>query len=1561
MGSSKKTTVGYWYKLIMHFGWCKGPIDAFLEFRGGDRTAWRGELTSSGQINIFAENLWGGEKSEGGISGTFDVRLGEQAQSPSSYLAEQLGPEQSAYRGRASGVFQGGRYGAFNPYPKPASFKLRRILKGWDNDECWYPEVAEIGMVAPTSVAVYFALDLSGSMDTITPNGLSRLANMKSAINAALDFIGSLITERGVATDIMIVGFGNYPSVRSSIVRRAVASGDIDDLKAWVSGRTSSYRTYFTAGVMDMPDFFAGAAGDATRLAFFVTDGEPSDPDAGMTAAQIAAEAGGVVSTIAGLSCYGINIDLSDTTYTQYVDNTEDDGVPVIEGDDPGAITAVVVQAMLGGLRAINPAHVIYDCLTSADMQGEPVAAVNDASFRVAAQKLYAEGFGICTKYDSDSESLEDFRQRICNVIGATCTRSRVDGQWYLDLIRGVHDLDALLIITDDDIIEFQEDPSTLDDAVNQVVVAWFDPERKEDRSTSPQHSLGAIAAVGGVRSETIEYPEIPIESLALRVAARDLRTKATPLKRFTLTTNRKPHALRLGQFLRLQLPLRGIADMVCMVGDIDTGILRAGSIKLVAVQDVFSMPDTTYIVGEPGVDTTPSTKPQPPAQQLTFEAPYVELAGTLSPGDLNVLSEDAGFMASVARRPGTGLNYELWTSLPPAAYESVGVFDWCPTALIVEASAHLDTEFTLAGDSDLGLVEVGTAALWGSEIVRVDAIDATARTLTLARGCADTVPVEHAAGERIWFYDSWAGADVREYVAGETVLAKMRTRTVSDLLAMSQAPEQSLTMASRASRPYPPGQFKINGMSYPSSAADEMVVSWVHRDRVLQADRIIDTSLGDVGPEPGTTYTVRTFIDGALYDAQTGLAEGPVSVSPTLSGAARIEVEAERGTLVSWQKHVHELAYTYAGPPSPTTGIALPLTYDELDYNGLLTWGRQGGPLPTPFGAEFDGYESRLKASSSLPTWLSSSTGMLTVHATIAPFQAPPSSTGLAISVCTDDANYRPRLALGSAPDSQDAKIAQMVAMSYTSALQTKRLCRREWRYEFRYPELVVGGKSARPQAVLFLDADTVLVTAHYEESVCRCHRIRISDGVVTGWFDFAAPRVHIGTMARKGDGSIWAADFATGDLVQIDLAASLSSNAAVILTSYNCATITGFGSIDWAVVSGTEYLFAAGYIESGVPYLYVIPASVVVDGGTFNISSRTKRFVCSQRVQGLRISSGKIYLAMNRLTGEGVAIGKLQRYPLDISPADGSTMAAERTWTGPGQYVEDIDFHPTSGHIWTGTEGCTAVGSDDGWLAYWSSPLDDSAVENTYTLEYNGAGSTRIKINDRLFEDIAWTPTPTPGCVVLGGRPAQAASWQAGYFSGTIRNVVVQETPMSAGEYGLAISGFYEPNVLTALSITLTNPGAEAGDASGWTNETGVLAVRTTNPPPHSGAYYFYDATSAATLARQRSAMPAADADVDAGKAWARVRWYQATFSTGDDTSGMGIRFLNGTPAQISQHLAASIKIVPTMAWRYRTFAAAVPALTRNIDALIHMARVSGTASDGYTDDITLTVYVQ
>ncbi len=916
--SSSKQTVGYWYKLLHHFGLCEGPVDALLEFRAGDRTAWRGLATHSQRINVNKPKLWGGEESEGGLVGDFDLMMGEPTQQPNDYLSEQLGEDQPAYRGKVGIVWRGGKWGAMNPYPKPASFKLRRVLEGWDNDTPWYPEKAEIVMIPPQPLALYFALDLSGSMNEITPNGESRLANMKTAVTGALDAVGRALLPAGLRLDVMIVGWGGTPSnmlARQSILRRSVDQSALDDLISWVSGRSADYGTYFPSAVEDAGDFFAGSDDAAIRMSLFVTDGEPtfySDGswDSGEPATAAATEAGETLLAVPEILARGFNIDLGNTTQTAKLDNSEA-GPPVVQGGEPSALTNAILEA-LGGLIGMNPIHILYDALTHRRMQGEPVGMINDANWRAAADKLYDEGFGLCTSYEGGP--VRDFQRRILDVIAGGMTQSRVDGLYYIDLVRGDYDFESLPIIGPDDIVELTREPSIVTEQVNQIVVEWFDPQTKQDRATAPVQSLGAIQAAGRVIGETREYPEIPEGGLALRAAGRDLQAASAPVSRFRITLNRRNFDLRPGRQFRLQYPPEGITDMVCMLATNDSGTLTDGRLTFDAVQDVFGMPSTVYAQPEPGLDVPGDNRPVAPTHQRIIEAPYIELVTTLSRPDLDYLPADAGFVLTMAARPSVGLHYTVATAADGESYQTYGTAEWCPTATIVEAAGRLDTEFTLSGGVDLEDVEVGTWAAWDEEVVRVDAIDAEAGTLTLGRACADTVPQPHVAGSRIWFCGEWVGSDAREYADGETVRAKLLTRTSTDELSLSTAPEISVELARRFDRPYPPGQFTVNGEAYPDaltvtfSDPDAISVSWVPRDRLLQDDQLIDTTAGGVGPEPGTTFTVQILDagDNSLFAEQTELASAPAEFALTgfEGDAIRVRLFSVRGGVVSWQMH---------------------------------------------------------------------------------------------------------------------------------------------------------------------------------------------------------------------------------------------------------------------------------------------------------------------------------------------------------------------------------------------------------------------------------------------------------------------------------------------------------------------------------------------------------------------------------------------------------------------------------------------------------------------------------
>src|SRR5699024_5717240 len=109
-----------------------------------------------------------------------------------------------------------------------------------------------------------------------------------------------------------------------------------------------------------------------------------------------------------------------------------------------------------------------------------------------------------------------------------------------------------------------------------------------------------------------------------------------------------------------------------------------------------------------------------------------------------------------------------------------------------------------------LDRVPVGAPVLMGDEILRVDEKQLDPPQVTLARGCADTVPAAHVAGARMWFLGEDVAGDVTEYTQGETVAAKFLTNTGSHQLPLDTAATYPVEMAARLARPYPPGRLRI-------------------------------------------------------------------------------------------------------------------------------------------------------------------------------------------------------------------------------------------------------------------------------------------------------------------------------------------------------------------------------------------------------------------------------------------------------------------------------------------------------------------------------------------------------------------------------------------------------------------------------------------------------------------------------------------------------------------------------------------------------------------------------
>ncbi len=576
-----------------------------------------------------------------------------------------------------------------------------------------------------------------------------------------------------------------------------------------------------------------------------------------------------------------------------------------------------VVSLSADSIKAMNAAHIIYECMTNRDWgRGLSATRLDTAALTTAADTLHAEGFGLCLRW-TRRDGINNFMQQILDYIGASMGVDRVTGLLTLKLIRDDYDPNTLGLYTPDTgLLGIEKDSNAATSSgINQQVVAWHDPNTNEPGSVRVQN-LAAIQK-NGVISATTDYPGLPTAELALRVAQRDLRIGSAGLKRFKVRLDRRAYQLAPGDAFRISDPARGIENLILRAGAIDYGTLVDGAITVTAVQDIFGLPATSYVTAQPPGWVPPNTAPAAMGERKVIEASYRDLAAVLSAADQAALEDDAGYVLAWGAKPtGLSLNYTLETRVGAVDFVAQDQGDFIPTGLLVAAMVlgAANASITLSAAVDLSEVLVGDSALIDDELLRVVAVDASLNTATLARGCGDTVPSEHLAGVRVWFYDEVVGADTTEYLVGTSVDARMLTRTSSGELDPVLAAIDSVLMAQRLFRPYPPGKLLINTVAYPVSITGQLVVDWAHRDRILQDDQVIDTNEASIGPEPGTTYTLRLYDENdVLQRTEAGLTgttytwateETDSGLSGRLNTSVRIELESLRDALTSTQKH---------------------------------------------------------------------------------------------------------------------------------------------------------------------------------------------------------------------------------------------------------------------------------------------------------------------------------------------------------------------------------------------------------------------------------------------------------------------------------------------------------------------------------------------------------------------------------------------------------------------------------------------------------------------------------
>lgn len=579
----------------------------------------------------------------------------------------------------------------------------------------------------------------------------------------------------------------------------------------------------------------------------------------------------------------------------------------------------------------LNAAHIIRECLTNPDWGMKiPESLLSDSVWEDVADTLYDEGFGLCMKWEGSSQTLKQFIQDVLRHIDAKLYQDPTTGKVVLKLIRDDYVESGLDVYSDDDIISVDEyGRDTIYEAINFVELEFWDLYRN-DAVLLPDHNTGLMDMQGQKVIPLKEaYYGIVDADLAGTVVARQRQQISAFPASFKLRGKRTMHGLRPGSVFKMTWAPLGVSELVLRALNVNLGTLKDGTVTIECQTDIYA--NQPALFNSPPVSgwTPPHNDPEDVEDYVLMETTFWDVVQDAGISDALLLDADAGFLVCGANRPTQdAYGYDLLLrDSPTDSFNLNGAGNFTPNGLI-NADMPLnaqDVTLTLTDAQGLYDVVVGTKAVIDDEIVKVLSVTPSSNQVQVARGCVDTVPAFHGGptssggAARIWFLGTLEYITGREYTTGDEPGVKFLTKTAYGALAEGDATVHSATaFSSRMNRPYPPGNFQINSLSYPASFSGQPTISWYHRDRTQQAQEIVEHSDSSIGPETSVTYTLYIYDeDNSLVRTESGLtstyytyqevdeiADCGIGSGEPLNSKLRFVLKAVRGSYDSWQSY---------------------------------------------------------------------------------------------------------------------------------------------------------------------------------------------------------------------------------------------------------------------------------------------------------------------------------------------------------------------------------------------------------------------------------------------------------------------------------------------------------------------------------------------------------------------------------------------------------------------------------------------------------------------------------
>jgi hypothetical protein len=550
---------------------------------------------------------------------------------------------------------------------------------------------------------------------------------------------------------------------------------------------------------------------------------------------------------------------------------------------------------------SMNPIHMLREIYTNTEWGfAKATTRFPDDVWQAAADTLYDEEFGLSMKWEKPRSTLESFKNDILRHIHGFVYQEPTTGDFIVKLVRDDYDAGSLDVYDDSDVVEqTQFSRGAVYEAVNHVYLRFWDRKYNKPVMIDYQNTALMDQQNGKHIAVTVDYLGVDRVELASILLAREVYQACGFFAGVQIKAKRTMGGLRPGDVFKYSWPPLGVSEMILRVIAVGMGTPKDGQIELKCVEDMFAVQGSAYSLPP---DTGWEDPRQGVAEDLSvvhlYEIPFWAIVQDDGITGALALADDSGFLGVAAGAENDAfyvgrrtLLYDYELLLRHSAVQDFftdGRGNFTPGGEIAEPMPKNADDITIDVNITYARViltlQVGTYAIVGDEICKVKAVSSGPTTnylsVTLARGCLDTVPEYHASensadpGAILWFFESVGYVAGTEYSAGDEPSVKVLTKVVRNQLASADATiHTAAPFNSRMIRPYPPGDFKINTVSYPATFSGQPTLTWAHRDRTQQIYGITEHSDASIGPEAGTTYSIKIYDENnVLIRTETGL-----------------------------------------------------------------------------------------------------------------------------------------------------------------------------------------------------------------------------------------------------------------------------------------------------------------------------------------------------------------------------------------------------------------------------------------------------------------------------------------------------------------------------------------------------------------------------------------------------------------------------------------------------------------------------------------------------------------